>query len=127
MNDATQQTSFEAIVFDENKVHAYLEAVLQLEAVASKDWLTNKVDRSVTGKIAQQQNVGSLQLPLSNFGTMTLDYRGKGGVATAVGHAPAIALIDAAAGSRVAIAEALANLVFAPIDGGLSGVSLSAN
>jgi phosphoribosylformylglycinamidine synthase len=127
MNDATQQASFETIVFDENKLNEYLEAVLQLEAVASKDWLTNKVDRSVTGKIAQQQNVGSLQLPLSNFGTMTLDYRGKAGVATAVGHAPAIALIDAAAGSRVAIAESLANIIFAPIEGGLSGVSLSAN
>jgi len=127
MSDETQTGSFGAIVFDEDKVNEYLEAVLQLEAVASKDWLTNKVDRSVTGKIAQQQNVGSLQLPLSNYGTMTLDYRGKGGVATAVGHAPTVALIDPAAGSRIAIAEALANIVFAPIEGGLSGVSLSAN
>lgn len=127
MNDDTQTSSFEEITFDEEKINEYLEAVLQLEAVASKDWLTNKVDRSVTGKIAQQQNVGSLQLPLSNYGTMTLDYRGKSGVATAVGHAPTVALIDPAAGSRIAIGEALSNIVFAPIEGGLSGISLSAN
>jgi phosphoribosylformylglycinamidine synthase len=127
MRDESQVATFDEIIFEENKIHAYLEAVLQLEAVAAKDWLTNKVDRSVTGKIAQQQNVGSLQLPLSNYGAMTLDYRGKSGVATAIGHAPTVALIDAAAGSRIAMAEALANIVFAPIDGGLSGVSLSAN
>ncbi len=127
MNDATQDTAFAEITFEEDKLNEYLEAVLQLEAVASKDWLTNKVDRSVTGKIAQQQNVGPLQLPLSNYGTMTLDYRGKGGVATAVGHAPTVALIDAAAGSRISIGEALANIVFAPIEGGLNGISLSAN
>jgi phosphoribosylformylglycinamidine synthase len=127
LRDETPTTTFEEISYDQSKLNQYLEAVLQLEAVACKDWLTNKVDRSVTGKVAQQQNVGSLQLPLSNFGAMALDYKGKVGVATAVGHAPAIALIDAPAGSRIAIAEALANIVFAPIDGGLSGVSLSAN
>lgn len=127
LRDETQNVLFDEIHYDASKLHEYLEAVLQLEAVACKDWLTNKVDRSVTGKVAQQQNVGSLQLPLSNFGAMALDYRGKGGVATAVGHAPAVALIRAEAGSRIAIAEALANLVFAPIEGGLSGVSLSAN
>jgi len=125
--DETPTTTFEEISYDQSKLNQYLEAVLQLEAVACKDWLTNKVDRSVTGKVAQQQNVGSLQLPLSNFGAMALDYKGKVGVATAVGHAPAVALINAPAGSRIAIAEALANIVFAPIDGGLSGVSLSAN
>ena len=127
LRDETPTTTFEEITYDQSKLHEYLESVLQLEAVACKDWLTNKVDRSVTGKVAQQQNVGSLQLPLSNFGTMALDYRGVVGVAIAVGHAPAVALINSEAGSRIAIAEALANIVFAPIDGGLSGISLSAN
>lgn len=127
LRDETPTTTFEEITYDQSKVREYLDAVLQLEAVACKDWLTNKVDRSVTGKVAQQQNVGSLQLPLSNYGTMALDYKGKVGVATAVGHAPAVALINPEAGSRIAITEALANIVFAPIDGGLSGISLSAN
>jgi phosphoribosylformylglycinamidine synthase len=89
--------------------------------------LTNKVDRSVTGKIARQQCQGVLQLPLSDCGVVALDYRGKAGIATSIGHAPAVALADAPAGSVMAIAEALTNIVFAPIKGGLQGVSLSAN
>ncbi|ADY51872.1 phosphoribosylformylglycinamidine synthase [Pseudopedobacter saltans DSM 12145] len=127
MNDEKQNDSFSDIEYKEEKLADYLNDVLQLEAVACKDWLTNKVDRSVTGRVAQQQNVGSLQLPLSNFGAMAMDYRGKAGVATAVGHAPAIALANPAAGSRIAIAESLANIVFAPIESGLAGISLSAN
>ena len=81
----------------------------------------------MTGRVAQQQCVGALQLPLSDLGAMALDYDGKSGMATAVGHAPQVALIDAGAGSRMAIAEALTNIVFAPIEGGIRGISLSAN
>src|SRR5690606_10519819 len=99
----------------------------QLEAVACKDWLTNKVDRCVGGRVAKQQCVGPLQLPLNNVGVMALDYQSAEGVATTVGHAPLTALIDPVAGSRNAIGEALSNLVFAPIRNGLAGVSLSAN
>ena len=84
--------------------------MLQLEAVACKDWLTNKVDRSVTGKIARQQCQGELQLPLSDLGAVALDYRGKAGIATSIGHAPQVALVDPAAGSVMAIAEALTNI-----------------
>lgn len=101
--------------------------VLLLEAVACKDWLTNKVDRSVGGRIALQQTCGPLQLPLNNLGVVALDFEGKNGIATAIGHAPAPALIDAATGSRLAVAEALTNLIWAPIAGGLKSVSLSAN
>ncbi|MBF4984851.1 phosphoribosylformylglycinamidine synthase subunit PurQ, partial [Nonlabens mediterrranea] len=104
-----------------------LYQVLQLEAVACKDWLTNKVDRCVTGRVAKQQTCGELQLPLNNVGVMAMDYNGKNGVATTIGHAPVAALIDPAAGSRNAIAESLTNLVFAPLEKGLKGVSLSAN
>jgi phosphoribosylformylglycinamidine synthase len=110
-----------------NNVFDVLRQVLSLEAVACKDWLTNKVDRSVTGRVAMQQCAGELQLPLNNLGIMALDYCGARGIATAIGHAPAVALISAEAGSRLAIAEALTNLVWAPIEGGLRGVSLSAN
>ncbi|MDB5273409.1 MAG: phosphoribosylformylglycinamidine synthase [Chitinophagaceae bacterium] len=127
MTDKTIQQTLQEITYKQEDLESLLTAVLQLESVACKDWLTNKVDRSVTGKVAQQQNVGPLQLPLSNVGVMALDHRGKAGVATAIGHAPAAALVDVAAGSRLALAESLTNLVFAPIDEGLAGVSCSAN
>ncbi|MDR0833717.1 MAG: phosphoribosylformylglycinamidine synthase [Candidatus Symbiothrix sp.] len=110
-----------------NPLQTYIENVLQLEAVACKDWLTNKVDRSVTGKVARQQCQGEIQLPLSDLGAVALDYQGKAGIATSIGHAPQVALVDAAAGSVMAIAEALTNLVFAPLTHQLKGVSLSAN
>ncbi len=104
-----------------------LHHVLQLEAVACKDWLTNKVDRSVTGRIAKQQCAGTVQLPLNNLGVATMDYLGKRGIATAIGHAPVAGLIDPEKGSVLAVAEALTNIVWAPLEDGLKGVSLSAN
>ena len=105
----------------------YLERVLQLEAVACKDWLTNKVDRSVTGKIARQQCQGVLQLPLSDCGVVALDYRGRKGIATAIGHAPQAGLANPAAGSVLSVAEALTNIVWAPLAEGMDSLSLSAN
>ncbi len=125
--DTSQTRKFEKVTYKTSLFEKYLTRVLHLEAVASKDWLTNKVDRSVTGRVAMQQCAGPLQLPLNNLGVMALDYQGEKGIATALGHAPAVALADATAGSRLAIAEALTNLVWAPVEGGLSGVSLSAN
>lgn len=110
-----------------SKVDEYINNVLQLESVACKDWLTNKVDRSVTGKVARQQTVGEVQLPLADLGAVALDYRGKAGIATSIGHAPIAALADPEAGSVLAIAEALTNIVFAPLAEGLDSVSLSAN
>jgi len=104
-----------------------LKDVLRLEAVACKDWLTNKVDRSVTGKVATQQTCGAIQLPLNNLGVMAIDYQSYSGIGTAIGHAPAAALINPGAGSRLAVSEALLNLIWAPLRHGLSGVSLSAN
>ena len=104
-----------------------LQAVFQLEAVACKDWLTNKVDRSVTGKVARQQCQGELQLPLSDCGVVALDYRGRKGIATALGHAPQAGLANPAAGSVLSVAESLTNIVWAPLAEGLDSVSLSAN
>ena len=127
MTDKTVEESFQPVVYEESELHHYLENVLQLEAVACKDWLTNKVDRSVTGKVARQQCQGELQLPLSDLGAVALDYRGKAGIATSIGHAPQVAMVDPAAGSVMAIAEALTNIVFAPLTDKLEGVSLSAN
>jgi phosphoribosylformylglycinamidine synthase len=125
--DQRTQSSFSPVPFSLSDVYRDLEHLLQLESVACKDWLTNKVDRCVGGRVAQQQTVGSLQLPLANCGVMALDYKGKAGVATSVGHAPASALIDPAAGSRLSIAESLTNLIWAPLENGLDDVSLSAN
>jgi len=127
MNDKTLPSEFEPIAYEKHKLQEYLECLLQLEAVACKDWLTNKVDRSVTGLIALQQTAGEIQLPLNNLGIAALDYSGKSGIATSIGHAPGVALLDAAAGSRLAIAEALTNIVWAHLDGGIKSVSLSAN
>ena len=107
--------------------NSQLEQVLKLEAVACKDWLTNKVDRSVTGKVAHQQTAGALQLPLNDCGVVALDYRGRAGIATAIGHAPQAGLADPAKGSVLSVAESLTNLVWAPLSEGMDSVSLSAN
>jgi phosphoribosylformylglycinamidine synthase len=127
MHDKTVDRKYQPVTYDAAKLQIYLEQLLQLEAVGSKDWLTNKVDRCVGGRVAKQQCVGPLQLPLNNVGVMALDYKGKDGIATSVGHAPLSALIDPAAGSRNAIAEALSNIIWAPLQDGLASVSLSAN
>jgi len=127
LSDTKTPSGFKGVVYDEKKVKEYLENVLQLEAVACKDWLTNKVDRSVTGRVAKQQACGPIQLPLNNVGVMALDFLNNKGVATAIGHAPGASLIDPVAGSKLAIAEALTNIVWAPLTHGLKGVSLSAN
>jgi phosphoribosylformylglycinamidine synthase len=127
MNDVTVNRNYTKVTYDSNKFHDYLEQVLQLEAVACKDWLTNKVDRCVGGKVAKQQCVGALQLPLNNCGVMALDYKGKEGIATSVGHSPISGLIDPEAGSKNSITEALTNIIWAPLKDGLKSVSLSAN
>jgi len=127
MVDETVERHYEDPQYDVAKLDEYIDNVLQLEAVACKDWLTNKVDRSVTGRIARQQCQGEIQLPLSDCGVVALDYRGKKGIATAIGHAPQVALADPAKGSIMAVSEALTNVVWAPLAGGIDGVSLSAN
>jgi phosphoribosylformylglycinamidine synthase len=127
MTDSREKANFSNLTYNQDNILEYITSVLQLEAVACKDWLTNKVDRCVSGKVAKQQNTGSLHIPLNNCGVMALDYKGQLGVATSVGHAPVSALIDPVAGSRNSIAEALTNIVFAPITDNLNGVSLSAN
>ena len=127
MTDKTVQRMYAELIYKTSDIPFYLNQVLQLEAVACKDWLTNKVDRCVGGKVAKQQCAGPLQLPLNNVGVMALDFKGKEGIATSIGHSPVSALIDPAAGSRNAIAEALSNIVWAPLKDGLTSVSLSAN
>ena len=127
MTDSNSQINYTELNYSQDKIKEYLEHVLQLEAVGCKDWLTNKVDRCVGGKVAKQQCVGPLQLPLNNVGVMALDFNGKEGIATSIGHSPVSALINPSAGSRNSIGEALSNIVFAPLKDGLKSVSLSAN
>ena len=127
MTDSTVNRTFDNPAVSDDELNTYIKNVLSLEAVACKDWLTNKVDRSVTGRIARQQCQGELQLPLSDFGVVALDYHGKSGIATSIGHAPQAALADSAAGSVLAIAESLTNIAGAQLAKGLKSVSLSAN
>ena len=127
MRDETVERTYEDVAYSEANLDEYVSRVLQLEAVACKDWLTNKVDRSVTGKIARQQCQGQIQLPLSDCGVVALDYRGHKGIATALGLAPQAGLASPEAGSVLSVAEALTNLVWAPMADGMKSISLSAN
>ena len=127
MRDKTIDRHYAGVTYDPDNFYDYLDQVLQLEAVACKDWLTNKVDRCVGGKVAKQQCAGPLQLPLNNCGVMALDYKGKEGIATSIGHSPVSGLIDPVAGSRNSITESLTNIIWAPLKDGLQSVSLSAN
>ncbi|MDD4848537.1 MAG: phosphoribosylformylglycinamidine synthase [Bacteroidales bacterium] len=127
LEDKTIEAKFAEPKYDEAKILEYTQQLLQIESVACKDWLTNKVDRSVTGKIAKQQCCGELQLPLNDVAVVAMDYQGEKGIATSLGHAPMVALSNPKAGSRLSIAEALTNIVWAPLTYGLKGVSLSAN
>ncbi|MDE5726497.1 MAG: phosphoribosylformylglycinamidine synthase, partial [Duncaniella sp.] len=127
LTDNTVVETYKPVEYHVNDLEKYLAGVLALEAVASKDWLTNKVDRSITGKIARQQCQGEIQLPLSDCGVVALDYTGKAGIATSIGHAPQVALIDSAKGSVMAVAEALTNIVGTPLKDGIKTLSLSAN
>src|SRR5665647_1577110 len=127
LEDTTPSEVFVDIKYSKDLLYNYLEQILQLESVGCKDWLTNKVDRSVTGKIAKQQCAGELQLPLNNLGAVAIDYQGVKGIATSLGHAPAAGLISPENGSVLSIAEALTNIIWAPLTHGLKGISLSAN
>ena len=127
IKDKTVERNYKNPTYKTQNLHSYLNEVLQLEAVACKDWLTNKVDRCVGGKVAKQQCVGPLQIPLNNVGVMALDYNGKEGIATSIGHSPISGLINPAAGSRNSITEALSNIIWAPLKDNLKSVSLSAN
>ena len=127
LTDNSISKSYNKISYDSRYIHNYLEDLLSLEAVGCKDWLTNKVDRCVGGKVAKQQCVGQLQLPLNNCGVMALDFETDNGIATSIGHSPISGLIDPVAGSRNSIAEALTNIIWAPIKDNIKGISLSAN
>lgn len=127
MEDRTVDRRYAEVEYSANDIQTYIRQVLKLEAVACKDWLTNKVDRCVGGRVAKQQCAGPLQLPLNNCGVMALSFDGQDGIATSIGHSPVSGLVDPAAGSRNSVTEALTNIVWAPLKDGIRSVSLSAN
>ncbi|BDA47656.1 Phosphoribosylformylglycinamidine synthase [Coccomyxa sp. Obi] len=103
-----------------------LDRVLRLPAVASKRFLTTKVDRCVTGLVAQQQCCGPLQLPVADVAVMAQSHQGLTGAATAIGEQPLKGLIDPAAMARMALGEAVTNLLWAAATG-LADVKASVN
>ncbi|MBK5936638.1 phosphoribosylformylglycinamidine synthase [Halorhodospira halophila] len=103
-----------------------LERVLQLPAVASKEFLITIGDRTVTGQVVRDQMVGPWQVPVADCAVTVSDYRGYAGEAMAVGERPTVAILDAPASGRLAVAEALTNLATAGV-GRLAAVNLSAN
>jgi len=96
-------------------VKSAINRVLRLLSVGSKRFLVHKVDRSVTGLVAQQQCVGPLQLPLANLGVTAHTHFGITGTAVACGEQPIKGLIDSAAMARMTVAEAMTNLMWAKV------------
>ncbi|XP_011156621.1 phosphoribosylformylglycinamidine synthase isoform X2 [Solenopsis invicta] len=111
---------------DELTVFNVLDRVLRLPSVASKRYLTNKVDRCVTGLVAQQQCVGPLHTPLADVAVTAISHFSTKGIATSIGEQPIKGLVNEAAGARMTVAEALSNLVFARISA-LRDVKCSGN
>ncbi|RJQ44742.1 MAG: phosphoribosylformylglycinamidine synthase [Nitrospiraceae bacterium] len=96
-------------------VREALDKVLRLLSVGSKRFLTNKVDRSVTGLIARQQCAGPLQLTVSDVAVIAQSHFGLTGAAMSIGEQPVKTLIDPAAMARMSVGEALTNMVWAKI------------
>src|SRR5512143_2891447 len=107
-------------------VRTALDRVLRLVSVGSKRFLTNKVDRSVTGLIARQQCAGPLQLTVSDVAVIAQSHFGLTGAALSIGEQPVKELIDSAAMARMSVGEALTNIVWARVSG-LGDIRCSAN
>jgi phosphoribosylformylglycinamidine synthase len=107
-------------------VREALDRVLRLVSVGSKRFLTNKVDRSVTGLIARQQCAGPLQLTVSDVAVIAQSHFGLTGAAIAVGEQPLKGLINPAAMARLTVAEALTNIVWAKVSA-LEDIKCSGN
>jgi phosphoribosylformylglycinamidine synthase len=103
-----------------------LDRVLRLVSVGSKRFLTTKVDRSVTGLVARQQCAGPLQLTVADVAVVAQSHFGVTGAATAIGEQPNKGLLSPAAMARLAVGEALTNLVWARVSA-LKDVRCSAN
>lgn len=103
-----------------------LERVLSLPTVADKSFLITIGDRSITGLVARDQMVGPWQVPVADCAVTLTDYSGVTGEAMAIGERTPLALLDAPASGRMAVAEAITNIAAARI-ASLGDVKLSAN
>lgn len=100
--------------------------VLQLPAVADKTFLITIGDRTVGGLVSRDQLVGPWQVPVADVGVTLTDYEGYAGEAMAIGERTPVAVLDAPASGRLAVGEAITNLLAADIES-LAKVRLSAN
>jgi phosphoribosylformylglycinamidine synthase len=103
-----------------------LNRVLRLLSVGSKRFLTNKVDRSVSGLIARQQCAGSLQLTVSDVAVVSQSHFGQTGAAISIGEQPIKTLLNPGAMARLSVGEALTNIVWARISA-LEDIKCSGN
>lgn len=130
IKDLTQKVEvlpFSFPISDEASFVSVLKEILSLEGVSCKDWLTNKVDRSVTGLVGMQQCTGPFHLPLNDCGIIALDYTGERGIVNSIGHTPGFGIMYPSLGAELSVVEAISNLACAPLEKGLKGVVLSAN
>ena len=125
MNRIPAETTPLVLPQDLNLMDA-LERVLRLLSVGSKRFLTNKVDRSVTGLIARQQCAGPLQLTVSDVAVIAQSHFGLTGAAISIGEQPVKTLLDASAMARMSLGEALTNMVWAKISA-LEDIKCSGN
>ncbi len=103
-----------------------LQRVLRLPAVASKQFLITIGDRTVGGLSCRDQMVGPWQVPVADHAVMLDDFQGYTGQAMSMGERTPVAVSNAPASARMAVAEAVTNLIGAPI-GQLNKIKLSAN
>ncbi|QIB66932.1 phosphoribosylformylglycinamidine synthase [Kineobactrum salinum] len=114
------------LALDDVALEEALERVLQLPAVASKQFLITIGDRTVTGMVARDQMVGPWQVPVADCAVTTVSYDSVAGEAMAMGERSPLALVSGPASGRMAVAEAITNICAAPV-AALSDIKLSAN
>jgi phosphoribosylformylglycinamidine synthase len=121
-----QETHVEPFALPDMPTAELLDRVLRFPSVGSKRFLVTIGDRSVTGCVVRDQMVGPWQVPVADAAITALGYRSYAGEAMALGERPPVALIDAPAAARLAVAEALTNLASVRVES-LGRVVLSAN
>ncbi|MCP5352622.1 MAG: phosphoribosylformylglycinamidine synthase [Chromatiales bacterium] len=106
--------------------HEAAMRVLRLPTVADKTFLITIADRSITGLVARDQMVGPWQTPVADCAVTATSFDTVTGEAMSMGERTPIALLDAAASARMAVAESLTNIAAAPIKD-IRDIKLSAN
>jgi phosphoribosylformylglycinamidine synthase len=127
VREVTRETGkLEPLVLDNMTPMAALERVLQAPVVADKTFLVTGTDRTVSGLIHRDQMVGRYQLPVADNAVTVTGYHATTGEAMALGERAPVALVDAPASGRMAVAEAITNIAGVNI-GPIHAIKLSAN